>query len=124
MPNPTCPCAVALDRCARCDVLLGLPDFHLIHAEVTDTAVVLDIEACDPLTGCPGCGVIPTGHGRVTVTLVDAPSAGRPACLRWRTHRWICRGSACPVVTFLEQNTQVAAPRGLLTTRAVSSAAV
>ncbi|MFB9774850.1 ISL3 family transposase [Brevibacterium otitidis] len=100
--------------------MLGLPDFHLIHAEVTDTAVVLDIEACDPLTGCPGCGVIPTGHGRVTVTLVDAPSAGRPARLRWRKHRWICRESACPVVTFLEQNTQVAAPRGLLTTRAVS----
>ena len=119
MPHPTCPCAVALDRCARCDVLLGLPDFHLIHAEVTDTAVVLDIEVCDPLTGCPGCGVIPTGHGRVTVTLVDAPSAGRPARLRWRKHRWICRESACPVVTFIEQNTQVAAPRGLLTTRAV-----
>ncbi|MFB9776410.1 ISL3 family transposase, partial [Brevibacterium otitidis] len=49
------------------------------------------------------------------MTLVDAPSAGRPACLRWRKHRWICRESACPVVTFLEQNTQVAAPRGLLT---------
>nr|BFF07222.1 hypothetical protein GCM10023233_21910 [Brevibacterium otitidis] len=40
--------------------------------------------------------------------------------MRWRKHRWICRESACPVVTFLEQNTQVAAPRGLLTTRAVS----
>nr|BFF06271.1 hypothetical protein GCM10023233_12400 [Brevibacterium otitidis] len=81
--------------------------------------MVLDIEACGSLTGCPGCGVIPTGHGRITVTLIDAPSAGRPARLRWRKHRWICRESACPVVTFTEQNPQVAAPRGLLTTRAV-----
>ncbi|OKL50982.1 ISL3 family transposase, partial [Bowdeniella nasicola] len=79
MPHPTCPCTASLDRCSRCDVLLGLPGLHLTDAEVTDTAVVLDIETCDPLTGCPGCGVIPTGHGRITVTLIDAPSTGRPA---------------------------------------------
>lgn len=119
MPNPTCPCSTSLDRCSRCDVLLGLPGLHLTDVAATDETVILDVEACNPLTGCPECGVIPTGHGRITVTLIDAPSAGRPARLRWRKHRWICRESACPAVTFIEQNPQVAAPRGLLTTRAV-----
>ena len=120
MPHPTCPCSAALDRCSRCDVLIGLPDLHLVEADVTDTAVVLDVECCDPLTGCLECGVIPTGHGRVTVSLIDAPFAGRPTRLRWRKHRWICREPACPVVTFTEQNPDVAAPRSLLTRRAVS----
>ena len=120
MPYPTCPCPASLDRCDRCDVLLGLPALHLTNTTVTDTAVVLDIEACDSLTGCPGCDVIATGHGRVSVSLVDAPFAGRPPRLRWRKHRWICPEPACEVVSFLEQNPQVAAPRGRLTTRAVS----
>lgn len=120
MPHPTCPCPLPLDRCDRCDVLLDLPGLHLVDAHITDAAVVLDVECCDPLTGCPGCGVIATGHGRVTVSLIDAPFAGRPTRLRWRKHRWICLETACPVVSFLEQSPQVAAPRGRLTTRAVS----
>ena len=82
MPHPTCPCAASLDRCSRCDVLLDLPDMHLVDARVAGSRRVLDIECCDPITGCPGCGVIATGHGRVTVTLIDSPSAGRPTrCL-------------------------------------------
>jgi len=120
MPHPTCPCTASLDRCYRCDVLLGLPDLHLTHTEVTEAAGVLHVEACDPLTGCPGCGVIATGHGRVTASLIDAPLAGRPSRLRWRNYRWLCRETACPVASFLEQSPQVAAPRGRLTTRAVS----
>ena len=120
MPHPTCPCPVALERCRRCDVLLDLPDMHLVDARVTGSRRVLDIECCDSITGCPGCGVIATGHGRVTVTLIDAPSAGRPTRLRWRKRRWICLETACTVVSFSEQNPHVAAPRGLLTTRAVS----
>ncbi|WP_249933914.1 ISL3 family transposase [Kocuria sp. 2SI] len=93
---------------------------HLVDARVAGSRRVLDIECCDPITGCPGCGVIATGHGRVTVTLIDSPSAGRPTRLRWRKRRWICLETVCTVVSFSEQNPHVAAPRGLLTTRAVS----
>ncbi len=30
------------------------------------------------LAGCPGCGVIAQGHGRMVVEVIDAPWAGIP----------------------------------------------
>lgn len=72
-----------MDRCDGCDVLFGLLALHLTNAHVTEDAVVLDVECCDPLTGCPECGVIATGHGRVSVSLIDAPFAGRRDCPRF-----------------------------------------
>ena len=49
----------------------------------TPDALVLDIESCDRCAGCPGCGVIAQGHGRVVVEVIDAPWAGVPARIRW-----------------------------------------
>lgn len=120
MPHPTCACPAALDRCTRCDLLLGLAGFHLLA--VTDgggAGLVLEVESCDPVTGCPGCAVIATGHGRIMVEMIDAPWAGRPVRIRWRKRRWICRETVCPVVSFLEQDPAISAPRGLLTARAI-----
>lgn len=68
--------------------------------------------------GCPGCGVLAIGHGRPPVPLVDAPAKGRPVLLLWRKRRWRCPEPACVVVTFLEQDETVAAPRSKLTRRA------
>ena len=68
--------------------------------------------------GCPACGVVAYGHGRVAVTLVDAPSVGRPVRVIWRKRRWVCPEPACPVVSFVEQDEHIARPRGLLTVRA------
>lgn len=63
MHHDSCSCPAALDRCDRCDVLLCLPGFHLLTVEDRDArGLVLQIESCDPVTGCPGCGVIATGH--------------------------------------------------------------
>ena len=56
MSHPTC-CSVSLDRCDRCDLLVGLEGFHLMSVARTPDALVLDIESCDRCAGCPGCGV-------------------------------------------------------------------
>ena len=85
----------------------------------TPDALVLDIESCDCLAGCPGCGVIAQGHGRVVVEVIDAPWAGVPARIRWFKRRWICRETTCQTVTFLEHSEKVCAPRARLGVRAI-----
>ena len=57
MSHPTCCCSVSLDRCDRCDLLVGLEGFHLMSVARAPDALVLDIESCDCLAGCPGCGL-------------------------------------------------------------------
>ena len=42
----------------------------------TPDALVLDVESCNQLAGCPGCGVIAQGHGRMVVE-VDRRALGR-----------------------------------------------
>ena len=56
MSHPTC-CCVLLDRCDRCDLLVGLEGFHLIAVARRECGLVLDIESCDRCAGCPGCGL-------------------------------------------------------------------
>ena len=77
MPNPSCVCSDALDRCDRCDVLLDAPLLHLVAVTQGPSGLTLEVESCGPVTGCPGCGVIATGHGRVMTSMIDAPRAGR-----------------------------------------------
>ena len=69
----------------------------------TSQALVLDVESCNQLVGCPGCGVIAQGHGCVVVEVIDAPWVGVPARIRWHKRRWICRERACQIATFIEQ---------------------
>lgn len=83
MSHPTCCCSVSLDRCDRCDLLVGLEGFHLMNVTRTPGALVLDVESCNQLAGCPGCGVIAQGHGRMVMEVIDAPWAGVPARIRW-----------------------------------------
>ena len=70
--HPTC-CSVSLDRCDRRDLLVHLLGFHLVTAARRECALMLDTESCDRCAGCPGCGVIAYGHGRVVVEVIDAP---------------------------------------------------
>ena len=119
MSHTTCCCSASLGRCDRCDLLIDLEGFHLIAVARRESGLVLDIESCDRLAGCPGCGVIAQGHGRVVVEVVDAPWAGIPARIRWHKRRWICRERTCQIVTFTEQNRSVCAPRELLGVRAI-----
>ena len=45
----------------------------------TPDALVLDVESCNQLAGCPDCGVIAQGHGRVVVEVIDAPLGRGPS---------------------------------------------
>ena len=119
MSGPTCCCFVSLDRCDRCDLLVGLEGFHLMSVARTPGALVLDVESCNQLAGCPGCGVIAQGHGRMVVEVIDAPWAGIPTRIRWHKRRWICRETTCQTVTFLEHDERVCAPRARLGARAI-----
>ena len=85
----------------------------------TPGALVLDVESCNQLVGCPGCGVIAQGHGRMVMEVIDAPWAGVPARIRWHKRRWICREHACQTVTFLEHDERMCAPRARLGVRAI-----
>lgn len=67
----------------------------------------------------PRCGVPATSHGRRDHRLVDCPCFGRPAELIWRKHTWRCVQPACPQGVFTERDDELAAPRALLTTRAI-----
>ena len=57
MSHAPCCCSVSLDRCDWCDLLVGLEGFHLMGVARTPDALVLDVESCNQLVGCPGCGV-------------------------------------------------------------------
>ena len=78
MSHPTCCCSASLDRCDRCDLLVGLEGFHLVAVARRERGLVLDIESCYRCAGCPGCGVIAQGHGRMVVEVIDAPWARGP----------------------------------------------
>ena len=119
MSHPTCCCCASLDRCDRCDLLVGLEGFHLVAVARRERGLVLDIESCYRCAGCPGCGVIAQGHGRMVVEVIDAPWAGVPVRIRWFKRRWICREHTCQTVTFLEHDERMCAPRARLGTRAI-----
>ncbi len=80
--------------------------------------LVVTVESPPAEQGCRVCGVIAEGHGRRTVSLVDAPSFGRPVRVVWRKRTWVCREALCPAGSFTEQDGRVCRPRCLLTVRA------
>ncbi|MCH8614415.1 transposase family protein [Arsenicicoccus dermatophilus] len=82
--------------------------------------LVVRVESVPDLVGCLVCGVVVHAHDRDEVHLVDAPSFGRPVALVWVKRRYVCPEPTCAGGTFVEQDEQVAAPRALLTTRAVA----
>lgn len=120
MNEPTSCCRVGGTYCDRCDLLVGLDGLRVIAVEHrSGVALTVTVESPPGPVGCPCCGVLAVGHGRVTVPLVDAPAMGRPVRLLWRKRRWRCAEAGCPVVTFLEQDERIALPRAKLTQRAV-----
>lgn len=77
--------------------------------------LVREVEACDSVTECTGCGVIITGHARIVAEIIDEPWVGRSI----RKRRWICLGDACEVGHFHRAGPQGLHPAGLLSTRAI-----
>ena len=68
---------------------------------------------------CDRCGRRARSKGRREVCLRDAPAAGgRPVRVRWKKRVWACPGLGCGAGSWTEQ-TALAGPRRVLTSRAV-----
>ena len=112
-------CAVLGGYCDRCDRLVGLDGLRVTGVDLDEHgALTVTVESQPAVMGCPACGVLAHGHGRVAVRLVDAPWAGRPVTFVCRKRRWVCPEPGCPRVSFVEQDEEIARPRALLTVRA------
>jgi transposase len=111
-------CARSETYCDRCDLLVGLPDLHVVEVAEDRDGLIVTVESPPTPAGCPVCGVLAASHGRRTVSLIDAPCFGRPVRLVWRKRTWRCREPACPGRSFTEQDERISRPRALLTARA------
>jgi transposase len=123
MAEPTSCCVLPGGYCARVDTLFNLPAVHVLDVAWREptkrcpAGLRLLVETDPAETGCPGCGVIATGHGRRLRRLHDIPAFGAPVELVWRQRRYRCLELACPVGGFSEDHL-LAGPRAKLTTRA------
>ena len=119
MTEPMLCCRAHGGYCDRCDLLVGLPGLHVVAVERdARDRLRVTVESAPTPMGCPTCGVLAHGHGRVVVRLVDAPAMGHPVTILWRKRRWLCPDPACPAATFVEQDERIASPRAMLTARA------
>jgi len=105
--------------CASCDLLVGLDGFHVIEVATSESGLRVVVESPRQLMGCPTCGVVVHSRGRRDVRLVDVPCFGRPVELVWRKRTWRCSEEACARKSITEQHDDLAAPRALLTVRAL-----
>jgi len=67
---------VSAVRCRHCDLLVGLPGVHVLDVHLVAERLEVTVESDPGPVGCPDCGVVGVGHGRVVVRLVDVPSFG------------------------------------------------
>ncbi|MFB9777174.1 ISL3 family transposase [Brevibacterium otitidis] len=119
MSDSTVCCRTTGDYCHHCNLLVDLPGLHVVKVDRHQAGLRIVVEPARPsVMGCPGCGVVVQGHGRMPVELIDAPCFTAPIRVQWRKRRWRCLDPDCTVTSFTEQNPQVAAARALLTVRA------
>ncbi len=97
--------------------MLGLPGFAVLAAGEYGGELELLVETTETVTGCTGCGVVATPHGRRDHLVRDIPSAGRPVLLVWRKRLWRCDEPLCTKRTWSE-STAVIGRRAALTERA------
>jgi len=102
-------------------ILLGLDQFEVTAAEVTDDEWRLAVQTTATPVGCAACGTQARLHARRTVRVRDLPIGGRPVALAWRKRIWRCVEPACAVKTWTEQRTAIR-PRAVLTCRARAEA--
>jgi transposase len=102
--------------------MLGLAGFRVIQASEVAGELELVIESEPAPAGCPLCGVLAVGHGRLEVRHRDVPLGGRPTVLVWRKRRWRCPEPICPVRTWVESSPLLPSRR-VLTDRAAAEVA-
>jgi hypothetical protein len=80
MSEPTFCCLASSGSCDRCDLLVGSEGLRVTAVERDESAALtVTVESPPGPMGCPRCGVVAHGHGRVTVRLVTP----RPGAARW-----------------------------------------
>lgn len=62
-------------------VVVGLDGFALVAARQVEGEVWLHAQTTTTQTGCPGCGVVATPHGRRATVVRDVALGGRLARL-------------------------------------------
>lgn len=107
-----------------CALLVGLANVTIRGVGEWPSWLRIEIETRASRPDCAGCGTAAWDHGQREVLLVDLPVFGRPARLAWRKQRWSCPNRSCPIVTWTEQDPQIASERCALTTRAARWATV
>lgn len=112
------------DPTRMCELLVGLPDAEVLGVGEWPSWLRIVIRPRRRRPSCAGCGASPHDHGRRPVELVDLPVFGRPTRLVWDKQRWRCPNPSCPVVTWSEQDPEIASARCQLTTRAARWATV
>ena len=106
------------DPTRMCALLVGLANVTIRGVGEWPSWLRIEIETRASRPDCAGCGTAAWDHGQREVLLVDLPVFGRPARLAWRKQRWSCPNRSCPIVTWTEQDPQIASERCALTTRA------
>lgn len=106
-------------HCSRCDLLVGLDGVHVLEVRLAGEHLEVTVESEPGPVGCPDCGAVGVGHGRLEVRLVDIPSFGRAVTICWRKRRFVCPGAACERSTFVEDLPELASPRHATTARVV-----
>jgi transposase len=102
-----------------CELLVGLPDVRIlgVHGRANDVLRIY-VESKGGRPGCTNCGVAAQLKDRSAVELVDLPCLGRATRLISNKCRWKCAEASCPVGSWTEENTRIAAPRMVLSDRA------
>lgn len=111
---------MAEDANARPDTaarMLGLPGFVVLAAGEYGGELELLVETTSTVSGCEGCGVVATAHGRREHIVRDVPSGGRPVTLVWRKRIWRCAEPRCERRTWSEISEAIR-PKAALTERA------
>ncbi len=111
-------CGPGARWCARADAMFNASGMHVLDVVHGEQRLVVTVETDADRTGCPGCGVVATAHGRRRVVAADAPCFGSPVRLLWLKRVWRCAEPACPAGTWSEAH-ELIGPRAVLTARAI-----
>lgn len=64
--------------CDRCDLLVGLADYHVLAVDRESGGLIMTIESAPRPMGCTRGGVVAVSHGRRVQEVIDSLCFGRP----------------------------------------------